>query len=342
MKLKFTLRSTGGVDADLVATVDATTTVGQLAEYLASADPARASAQVPDAQGQLTLSLVDEDFRAVDPRATIAESGLRSGVHVAVTRRSDGYVDRGRAVAQATVVSGPDTGRQVPLSPGTAYIGRGRGSEFQLTDPQVSRRHAKLLVTDQAEVVDLGSSNGILFEGQPVDRAVLHSGDGSAWGTPRSRTHALGTVTGLSSARGTSVPFSRSPRVAPLYAGREFSLPELPTRPGKERPPWIAATAPLLMGVVLASVLHNPTFLLFILLTPAMLFAHYFEAKRHARQDYEEQLAEFREDAGIIIDELKAEQAREVAGQAGRAPHRSRGPRRGPRRLSAAVVPSAR
>ena len=319
MKLKFTLRSTGGVDADLVATVDATTTVGQLAEYLASADPARASAQVPDAQGQLTLSLVDEDFRAVDPRATIAESGLRSGVHVAVTRRSDGYVDRGRAVAQATVVSGPDTGRQVPLSPGTAYIGRGRGSELQLTDPQVSRRHAKLLVTDQAEVVDLGSSNGILFEGQPVDRAVLHSGDRFRLGDTEIELTLSGTVTGLSSARGTSVPFSRSPRVAPLYAGREFSLPELPTRPGKERPPWIAATAPLLMGVVLASVLHNPTFLLFILLTPAMLFAHYFEAKRHARQDYEEQLAEFREDAGIIIDELKAEQEREVAGR--RAEH---------------------
>ena len=32
VKLKFTLRSTGGVDADLVATVDATTTVGQLAD----------------------------------------------------------------------------------------------------------------------------------------------------------------------------------------------------------------------------------------------------------------------------------------------------------------------
>ena len=42
MKLKFTLRASGDVDTDLVATVDGTTTVGQLAEYLVLADPARA------------------------------------------------------------------------------------------------------------------------------------------------------------------------------------------------------------------------------------------------------------------------------------------------------------
>jgi S-DNA-T family DNA segregation ATPase FtsK/SpoIIIE len=325
VKLKFTLRSAGEVDSDLVATVDATTTVGQLAEYLVAADPSRGRAPLPAVQGQLTLSLVDEDYRAVDPRATIAESGLRSGVHVAVTQRGDAYADRGRAVAHATVVSGPDAGRQVPLSPGTAYIGRGRGSELQLTDPQVSRRHAKLLVTDVAEVVDLGSSNGILLEGQAVDRAVLRSGDRFRLGDTEIEISLTGTVTGLSSARGTSVPFSRSPRIAPLYVGREFGLPELPTRPGKERPPWIAATAPLVMGVVLAMALHNPTFLLFILLTPAMLFAHYFESKRHARKDYEEQLAEFREDAGLIIDELKAEQEREVAGRQAEHPTAAEG-----------------
>ena len=38
MKLKFTLRS-GEVDTDLAATVDGTTTVGQLAEYLLLAEP---------------------------------------------------------------------------------------------------------------------------------------------------------------------------------------------------------------------------------------------------------------------------------------------------------------
>jgi S-DNA-T family DNA segregation ATPase FtsK/SpoIIIE len=93
VKLKFTLRSAGEVDTDLVATVDATTTVGQLAEYLVAADPSRGRAPLPTVQGQLTLSLVDEDYRAVDPRATIAESGLRSGVHVAGNQRHDQQAD---------------------------------------------------------------------------------------------------------------------------------------------------------------------------------------------------------------------------------------------------------
>ena len=64
----------------------------------------------------------------MDPRATIAESGLRSGAHVAVSRRTEGYADRGQSVATAVIVSGPDTGREVPLGAGTAYLGRGRGS----------------------------------------------------------------------------------------------------------------------------------------------------------------------------------------------------------------------
>ena len=53
MKLKFTLRSSGDVDTDLVATVDGTTTVGQLAEYLVLADPARGVAPRPGRAGRL-------------------------------------------------------------------------------------------------------------------------------------------------------------------------------------------------------------------------------------------------------------------------------------------------
>lgn len=51
MKLKFTLRSAGEVDTDLVATVDATTTVGQLAEYLVAADPRAAGRRCPRCRG---------------------------------------------------------------------------------------------------------------------------------------------------------------------------------------------------------------------------------------------------------------------------------------------------
>ena len=323
MKLKFTLRSAGEVDTDLVATVDATTTVGQLAEYLVVADPARAGAPAPDGHDQFTLSLVDEDFRALDHRATIAEGGLRSGVHVAVTRARDGYADGARAVATAVVTAGPDAGREVPLAPGTAYIGRGRGCEVRVADASVSRRHAKLLVTDVAEVVDLGSSNGVVIGGDQVDRAVLKSGDRFRLGETEIELRMLAGATGVVGSRGVFVPFSRSPRIAALYRGREWPIPELPERPKPERMPWLTAFAPAVFGLAMFAVLKNPLFLLFMLLSPIMLFAHYAESRRHARQDFEQAMEHFREDLGVLVAELKDEQVREVAGR--QAEHPSAG-----------------
>ena len=323
VKLKFTLRSAGEVDTDLVATVDATTTVGQLAEYLVVADPARAGAPAPDGHDQFTLSLVDEDFRALDHRATIAEGGLRSGVHVAVTRARDGYADGARAVATAVVTAGPDAGREVPLAPGTAYIGRGRGCEVRVADASVSRRHAKLLVTDVAEVVDLGSSNGVVIGGDQVDRAVLKSGDRFRLGETEIELRMLAGATGVVGSRGVFVPFSRSPRIAALYRGREWPIPELPERPKPERMPWLTAFAPAVFGLAMFAVLKNPLFLLFMLLSPVMLFAHYAESRRHARQDFEQAMEHFREDLGVLVAELKDEQVREVAGR--QAEHPSAG-----------------
>lgn len=316
MKLKFTLRGHGDTDTDLVATVDGTTTVGQLADFLVRADPRRSGGLVgQDGLGEFTLSHVDEDYRAVDPRSTLAESGVRSGAHLAVTRRTGGYADRGAAVATVKVVGGPDAGREFPLSPGTAYIGRGRGCEIQLGDPQVSRRHARLLVTDVVEVVDLGSSNGIELQGQPVDRAVLREGDTFTVGDTRLEVGLSGSSTGLAPGRGTSVPFSRSPRIAPLYVGREFPIPNLPERPKPERPPWISALVPMALGLALVAITKNPLFGIFILLTPAMLFGHYWESKRNAKKDFEQAMTEFREDLGVMVEQVEEEQALEVAGR---------------------------
>ena len=320
MKLKFTLRS-GEVDTDLAATVDGTTTVGQLAEYLLLADPARAGSPAPEALHDLTLSLVDEDYRALDGRATLAEAGLRSGAHVAVTRRSGGFTERSREVATAVITAGPDAGRQVPLSPGTAYIGRGRGCEVQVGDASVSRRHAKLLITDVAEVIDLGSSNGVVVGGEQVDRALLRSGDRFQLGETEIEVRMSVGVTGLVAARGVTQPFSRSPRIATLYRGREWPVPELPERPKPERMPWLSALAPALFGVMLAAVMQNMFFLLFILLSPVMMFAHYVEARRHARLDYEEAMEHFREDLEAMVCALREEQEREVEGR--RAEHPS-------------------
>ena len=77
MKLKLTLHANGR-DVDLVATVDASVTVGDLARHLALADPMAVRAQQP-AGVRHTLEFVDGDRQLIDPRATVGDSGLRAG-----------------------------------------------------------------------------------------------------------------------------------------------------------------------------------------------------------------------------------------------------------------------
>jgi S-DNA-T family DNA segregation ATPase FtsK/SpoIIIE len=225
VRLKFTLESaglrssalqpSGGDSRDLVATIDSSTTVGALATYLARADPERSAwaglgegnadaDSDSETEGEFTLALVDQFHRALDARSTVPESGLHSGVTVAVTRHSESVVDVGPPVAVAAVVAGPDSGKEFPLWRGTAYIGRGHGAEIQVSDSSVSRRHARLLVAglpdfpgiavpESVEVMDLGSANGISVGGAEVARAVLKAGDRVRLGDTEIEVRLLGT-----------------------------------------------------------------------------------------------------------------------------------------------------
>jgi len=76
------------------------------------------------------------------------------------------------------VVSGPDSGRVFPLESGRQILGRHPSCDFVLTDEQVSRRHCQLEeVHDRWFLVDLGSRNGTLVNGEPVERVFLQPGD---------------------------------------------------------------------------------------------------------------------------------------------------------------------
>lgn len=69
-------------------------------------------------------------------------------------------------------------GRMFKLQSGMT-IGRAIGSDLLLDEDGVSRRHAKLKVlsTGQVLIEDLGSSNGIYFGEERVERRVLSDGD---------------------------------------------------------------------------------------------------------------------------------------------------------------------
>jgi len=67
----------------------------------------------------------------------------------------------------------------VPLGKESITIGRQNGNTIQLTEKNVSRRHARLTPDGDAWVIeDLGSYNGVKVNGRPVDaRVVLQEGD---------------------------------------------------------------------------------------------------------------------------------------------------------------------
>src|SRR4051794_36362284 len=73
-------------------------------------------------------------------------------------------------------------GMKHPLDPPGLVVGRGTDADLRINDPGVSRRHAELQVfpgdpSPQVSVVDLGSTNGMLVNGQRVSQATL--GDGA-------------------------------------------------------------------------------------------------------------------------------------------------------------------
>ena len=74
--------------------------------------------------------------------------------------------------------------RRVELSDGENIIGRDPTATAQIDDATVSRRHARLTVTDEGTLLeDLGGKNGTTRGGVPVDSAIkLASGDRIACG----------------------------------------------------------------------------------------------------------------------------------------------------------------
>ena len=307
MKLKFTLQSSGQDSRDLVATIGATTTIGDVATYLVRADPGRSV--VPGlGDGDFTLALVDQLHREVDARSTVPESGLRSGVTVAVTRRSESFVDHSRPVAVATIVAGPDSGKEFALPRGTAYIGRAHGCEIQVSDSSVSRRHAKLLVAGLPavpEVVDLGSANGISVGGAQVPRAVLKAGDRVRLGDTEVEVHLLENAFDSVGGDSASVAFSRSPRISPLFEGREFDLPHLPERPKPSRVPWLAMMFPALMGMGLFAFTRSPYSLIFVVMSPMMMLGNHVEQRRGGKRDFDKLMRDFREDLEIVAAQIR-------------------------------------
>ncbi len=86
-------------------------------------------------------------------------------------------------------------GTRHPLEPPGLVIGRGTEADLRINDPGISRLHAQIRVQAaergvSVDIVDLGSTNGIVVNGHKVAEAVLQEGSRIEIGSTRMLVHA--------------------------------------------------------------------------------------------------------------------------------------------------------
>jgi len=87
-------------------------------------------------------------------------------------------VPGGGAQAELTIESGPDAGHTHRAGDSALRLGRSPDNDVILRDPATSGHHARLERRgDQFWIVDLGSTNGTLVNGEPIQEKQLSHGD---------------------------------------------------------------------------------------------------------------------------------------------------------------------
>jgi hypothetical protein len=127
------------------------------------------------------------------------DSSLPTGRFTVTSEAVAGITPRGGRASETSISRAPlvleVNGTRHPLQPPGLVIGRGSDADLRINDPGISRRHAQIRVTAagpqlKIDIVDLGSTNGIMVNGQRVQHAVLQEGSRIQIGSTRMLIHA--------------------------------------------------------------------------------------------------------------------------------------------------------
>jgi len=144
---------------------------GELATYLV--DHARVHGYALSARPTVTFTVHDDlrlgRFRVSATLADQPADERHPEVH---------FADESPASPRLATVTVSDLEHDVALRGDEVVVGRLADCQICLPDANVSRRHAAFMRLDEGwALADLGSTNGTLVNGQPVERARLHDGD---------------------------------------------------------------------------------------------------------------------------------------------------------------------
>ncbi|MEV7618948.1 FtsK/SpoIIIE domain-containing protein [Microbacterium sp. NPDC089321] len=301
MRLKLTLHRQTGDPVDIVVTTDSTATAGDVARHIAEADPARST---PVGEGDvLTLAVAPptgERLVALQPDVPIGEAAIGSGFAASILNYGSGHITTAQraVVGVLRATGGTLAGQEFPITAGQVSIGRDAGNDVVLPDAMVSKRHARLEVGTQIEVIDLNSANGVLVDGVAAQRVRIEEGQPFVIGGTTLEARLAHSFDGSSSEepvieRGGGLLFNRSPRIEVRYPGTKFKMPRLPTEKIGKMFPWAIMVAPILMGAALYAMNGNPRSLLMIVLTPLMALMNVVNQSAQSKKSTNHEFALF-------------------------------------------------
>ncbi|MFJ6614203.1 FHA domain-containing protein [Streptomyces sp. NPDC091289] len=233
---------------DVLVTAPAGTALAAVASQLASA-----VAGPESSQGGGAVVLFAGRERLDGHRVALGEPPLVDGAVLSLQVPGDDEATDDAVPAQLHVVAGPDAGGVHLLHGGQIRIGRSADADVPLDDPDVSRLHCTVTVSDdgRVSVADLGSTNGTSLDGvevyeRPVRLApgsLLRLGESALRLTAGSRPATLPTApdgeghlrvtraeTGASApGHGTGAPFgARTPDHGGRGPGHAYGAPASP------------------------------------------------------------------------------------------------------------------
>src|SRR5687767_11142068 len=130
------------------------------------------------------------------------------------------------------ILTGSMAKQEFELGPDPIVIGRTKG-EIKIPDQGVSSQHAKITCQDDVYyLMDMGSTNGTLVNGNDIDREQLNDGDEIEFGPVKARFSESSGKGGKKAA----------PKAAPAPAPAPRSPPPAPSRGASAHDAGIAAT----------------------------------------------------------------------------------------------------
>jgi S-DNA-T family DNA segregation ATPase FtsK/SpoIIIE len=310
VRLKLTYEREGSMPVDLVITSDATATIGDLARSIAETDPIGMSLGiVPD--DTLTLAVAPptaDEYAPLSPTVLVGEAAIGSGFRARLSRSAPGG-RRAGVQAVVHVVAGPDAGKEFPLPAGMATIGRDPAAEVCLTDPLISRRHARLEVGPVLQLTDLNSANGIVVDGGWIKQLRVEGGERIQLGDTElyiTRVGAPGAASDVLE-RGGALMFNRSPRVEVRYPGREYPAPHVPNEDSPRLFPWPMIVAPMIMGVAMYILTGRVLALMMVAMSPMMALFNTVGQRRNSGYKLQQEIELFEQQMEDLEDELIAQ-----------------------------------